>query len=373
MDRINFFKYLFIINIIVFFNNFLFLIKYNKGRFIKLNFKNNDNFLIGNCIKNYNEISFGMSKKYNIFKKIPLITKILSFFKKVKKKTIILYFEDNNNQTLKHLIKKLESKYIIKISSDNPDYLIYNVFGCNHLKEKYHNSIKIAIFTENKIPDFNIADYAISQHHIHYLDRYFRFPDFLKILKEINNFDYIRIRNKMNYTKRKFCAAVITNYKFTDYFRLNFIQELNKYKRVDMGGRYNNNVGKIRNKIEFLSSYKFSIAMENTEGDGYASEKIIDSFLSGTIPIYYGDYMIDEYINPKSFILIRGEKDMIEKINYIKEIDNNDELYKNILKENILIDSNIADYITKEYYEFLLHIFEQDKNSAKRINKIKTF
>ena len=70
-----------------------------------------------------------------------------------------------------------------------------------------------------------------------------------------------------------------------------------------MGGYVFNNVGgKITNKTEFLSSYKFSIAMENSEGDGYISEKIIESFISGTIPIYYGDYMIDEFINPKSYI-----------------------------------------------------------------------
>ena len=86
-----------------------------------------------------------------------------------------------------------------------------------------------------------------------------------------------------------------------------------------MAGKYKNNVGNISNKIKFLTSYKFSIAMENTEADGYASEKIVQSFLAGTIPIYYGDYMIDEYINPKSFILIRGVKDMLQKIEYIKK------------------------------------------------------
>jgi len=75
-----------------------------------------------------------------------------------------------------------------------------------------------------------------------------------------------------------------------------------------MGGLYKNNIGKrIKNKIEFLSSYKFSISMENSEGDGYVSEKIIHSFLAGTIPIYYGDYLIDEYINPKVYILIKGK------------------------------------------------------------------
>ena len=77
-----------------------------------------------------------------------------------------------------------------------------------------------------------------------------------------------------------------------------------------MGGSFKNNVGMIKDKFQFLSSYKFSIAMENTEGDGYISEKLIDSFLAGTIPIYYGDYMIDEYINLEAFILIRGENDI---------------------------------------------------------------
>ena len=45
-----------------------------------------------------------------------------------------------------------------------------------------------------------------------------------------------------------------------------------------MGGKYKNNIGGfIKNKIQFLSSYKFSIAIENSEGDGYITEKIMDS------------------------------------------------------------------------------------------------
>ena len=71
-----------------------------------------------------------------------------------------------------------------------------------------------------------------------------------------------------------------------------------------MGGAVGNNIREsIKDKIKFFSSYKFSIAMENSNGDGYISEKIVDSFLAGTIPIYYGDYMVDEYINPKTYIL----------------------------------------------------------------------
>ena len=351
MNRNQISKNLFVLNIIILFiNYFLFLKKTNNILLKKLHFKFIDLFLL----KNY----FIKSNFYDI-----------ETNNKRKNKTIVLYFEDIFIRTVFNIIKMLEKKkYNVKISSDHPDYLIYNVFGCNHLKKIYNNSIKIAYYTENQIPDFTIADYAISQHHIHYYDRYFKFPHFLNILIRLKNkFDYIRNKN-LNIKKKKFCAAVISNYKSTDKFRLKFIKELNKYKKVDMGGKYNNNVGKINNKIEFFSLYKFTIAMENSEGDGYASEKIIDSFLSGSIPIYYGDYMIDEYINPKSFILIRGEKDMIKKINYIKKIDNNEQLYNNILKEKILINKNISNCIFREYYEFLLHIFEQDKSKAKRIN-----
>jgi hypothetical protein len=275
------------------------------------------------------------------------------------------------NPQYKLLKKILKRKYILEIKSDNPDYIIFDVFGCSHLDEIYQNSIKIAFFTENQIPDFNIADYAIGQSHIIYLDRYFKRSYFLGLLFTFNNRYLQLIRKKVlnSHKRKKFCAALISNTIITDYFRLEFIEELNKYKNIDMGGSYKNNVGGyIQNKIKFLSSYKFSIAMENTEGNGYLSEKIIESFMSGTIPIYYGDYMADEYINPKSFILIHGKNDMLEKIEYIKKIDNSDELYGKILRENIFIDNYYKEKIENERIEFLYHIFDQDIKKSKRID-----
>jgi hypothetical protein len=193
---------------------------------------------------------------------------------------------------------------------------------------------------------------------------------FLRKLNETKHLDFQKIRKEViNNPRKKFCVAAIsqTASYLTDYFRLDFINELNKYKKVDMAGRYNNNVGgPIKNKIEFFKDYKFSIAMENTNGDGYASEKIIDSFISGTIPIYYGSYMIEEYINPKSFILINGPKDMKEKIEYIKKIDNNDTLYQSLLKEKVIIDDNLIEKMQKEQSDFWIHIFNQDIKKAKR-------
>jgi hypothetical protein len=148
------------------------------------------------------------------------------------------------------------------------------------------------------------------------------------------------------------------------------MNEISKYKMIDHGGKYNNNVGgRVINKIKFLSQYKFSIAMENSEADGYLSEKILDSFLAGTIPIYFGDYMMDEFINPKSFILIRNRNDLKEKIEYIKKIDNDDKLYEKILKEKIFVDNDFIEKYDKIRNDFLLNIFQQKKELAKRRDK----
>ena len=345
---------LLIFTLYILFLNIYFLIKFKINSSISFfSLKNIDLFLI-----NYN----------SLLKKTSF-----NFSQNMKSKKIInVFFEDVKENNIKNILKILKKKYIVNMSENKPDYLIYNVFGCNHLKTKYRNSIKIAFFTENQIPDFSVADYAFGQSHITFLDRYFKNPDFVNLIKNITNSDLQLIRKKVIYSpKRKnFCAAVISNSVVTDYFRLKFIKELNKYKRVDMGGKYLNNVGNIRNKIQFLSSYKFSIAMENTEGDGYLTEKILDSFKSGTIPIYYGDYLVDEYINPKSYILIRGEEDMIQKIEYIKKIDKDNKLYKSILKENILNNEKLNNKNYIEFEEFFFHIFEQNKQMAKRVDNI---
>ena len=266
-------------------------------------------------------------------------------------------------------MKIINKYYDIILEPNNPDYLIYNTFGCENMKKKYVNSTKIAIYTENQLPDFNNADYALGESHITYLDRYIREPSLLGVLNNFNisQLNFIRL-NAINHPRTKFCAAIISNCQNWTKFRLNFIRELNKYKKIDMGGKCDNNAGEIKNKIKFLRDYKFSIAMENSEADGYASEKIIDSFKSGTIPIYYGDYMIEEFINPKSFILIKGEKDIKEKIELIKKIDNDNKLYKKFLKEKIFIDKKFKEKMLYQKNEFFFHIFEQEKKKVKRID-----
>ena len=330
--------FLIIFNFLLFLINIFYVLKTQKNIFFKL--KNVDLFSIFYIKKTYQYISNYLNKKYNLHLKIKNNHK---YKKRIILHTVGSYSERFKNVYRNRVIEGLKEYFIFVFNPDNPDYLIYDVYNCDFLLNKYINSIKIAFYSENQIPDFNKADYAIAFHNINYLDRYYKRTALISVFEnrfvKLKNNDLIKIKKKIiKKKKKKFCAAVISNYRATDGFRMKFINELSKYKKIDMGGKYNNNIGRqIKNKIQFLSSYKFSIAMENTEGEGYISEKIIDSFLAGTIPIYYGGYNIDQYINKNAFILIKGEKDMMKKIEYIKRIDNDNELYNRILNENIII------------------------------------
>jgi len=344
----------------------VFLLSFNLGlydirKFINLNtniFKFSDFFIMNLNIKTYKEIAKYLTDKYNINHET---SKSQISKKEIRIKTIGLF---NRSNYIKWLKSKLDDEFILKFDEDNPDYLIYNIFTKEDLNHKYKNLIKIAIYTENAIPDLNLADYTIGHYHIIYLDRYFKYSIFF--WTNFTNFFERRKEVLKNSKRKKFCAAVISNCNAE--FRLNFIEKLNKYKKVDIGGKCQNNINEdITDKIEFLSKYKFSLAMENSDGDGYLSEKIVHSFLAGTIPIYYGDYFLEEFINPKSYILIKGEKDIEKKIEYIKKIDNDDNLYQTILKENPIIDINFTNRIDEiEIKSFLKHIFKQEKNKAYR-------
>ena len=363
-------KLIFGLNFLFIIINLIFLFLYSYNFIIENNliFKTTDTFNIDLSKNNYSDISFYLNNKYDINYKEKY--KNFSTSKKLIKILDIGAF--NRIWNREWLKNNLDDGFIIEFNESEPDYLIYNVY--NHFNDgnkdiipKYQKCIKIAFYTENIMPDINYADYIIGMHHINYLDRYFKHSIGL-FNQNSSSIDKIREEVLSKQIRTKFCAAVISNCNELYKFRLNFIYKLNQYKKVDMGGKCMNNVGgRVSDKKKFLSKYKFSIAMENSDGDGYLSEKIIDSFLSGTIPIYYGDYMIDEFINPKTYILIKDDKDMDKKIEYIKKIDNDMNLYKSIMKEKPILNEKITyRFYKNEIISFIKNIFSQDKKLAFR-------
>lgn len=275
---------------------------------------------------------------------------------------------DYENNFITNILRKY---YDISISKD-PDYLFYSIFNDNYLK---YDCVKIFFTGENISPDFNLCDFAIAYDDISFGDRYLRFPLWLlynqHFTKEKNNNEWItvlkRIENDGN--RKKFCSFVYSNGK-ADPFRECLLDKISEYKCVDSGGKYKNNVGgPVKDKIAFESEYAFSIACENVSQEGYTTEKIVEAFVAGTIPIYWGDPDITKDFNERAFINCNKYNSTEEIIKDIKHINENDELYKNMIEQPVFLKANYIDEKYRELEQFLTHIVELPYEKAKKNTK----
>tara|TARA_R100000234_G_scaffold68121_1_gene41675 strand:- start:6995 stop:8029 length:1035 start_codon:yes stop_codon:yes gene_type:complete len=76
-------------------------------------------------------------------------------------------------------------------------------------------------------------------------------------------------------------------------------------KFIDLYGTGHRPLKDVVGKIDGLADYAFSIAIENVESDYYFSEKLIDCFLAGTIPVYFGNRNLSKYFNMDGIICLR--------------------------------------------------------------------
>ena len=351
----------------------LYKTKNKKNPFIKKKKKiNNKNYLQDIAYK-YKKIIIILICIIIFLLLFMLITSINNNNQSIKKRKIYVKYVDfwPNFKLKKFDIHKiLKEKYDIVVS-DNPDYLFFGQFGRKNKDiENKVDCIKIFVTIENRDPDFSNTDYAIGILYKQKEDRYFRKPTGTGQLSQIYSV-YNAIKNKgIDIKKKKFCAWVVSNSR--GYMRNAFYKRLSEYKIIDSGGSLMNNIGgRVKNKIKFLSNYKFSICFENSKSQGYITEKLYDAFEAGTIPIYYGDDTILDIINNKSYIHIRDKSEFDEKIELIKKIEQNDTLYEEIIKEKIVIDDNRYQKEEQKYKDFIYHIIDQDKQAAKRIKSKK--
>ena len=272
---------------------------------------------------------------------------------------------DKENNNISNLLKKY---YAVEIS-ESPDYIFFSCFGFEFTK---YDCIRIFVTGENIRPDFNICDYAMGFDYLEFEDRYIRFPFLWFYYKRSGFFDeavntHIINADILN-SKKRFCNFIYSN-GITETGRDNFFGLLSQYKHVDSLGKHLNNVNEsignsVEDKINIQKKYKFTIAFENSSMRGYNTEKILHAFAAQTIPIYYGDEMIDKLYNESAFVNCHKYNDWEAVIDRVRELDNDEELYMSMLKAPINIVGRIPGISQAE--SFLTHIFNQDLKQAFR-------
>ena len=272
-------------------------------------------------------------------------------------RTIKINFSDwwgGFDKTDNYFYNLLKDNYNI-IISDNPDYLFFSIFGNSHLS---YNCTKIFYTGENIEPPLNYCDWSFSFDNIED-KRNYRLPLYLLYN---GYYDLVNKNFDESMVNRKFCNFIVSNGNCD--VRNNFFNKLSKYKKIDSGGRWLNNIGHlVDDKLKFQSNYKFSIAFENNAYrpgyDWYITEKIMEPMTVNSIPLYRGGSCISEDFNTKSFINYHDFNSEDDMIDYIIELDKDDSKYLSMLNnswlnDNVIPENNKVENIKK----FLFNIFD---------------
>jgi hypothetical protein len=112
-------------------------------------------------------------------------------------------------------------------------------------------------------------------------------------------------------------------------------------------------------KTELFNTYKhkFSITFENTSYPGYITEKLMDGFLSGSLPVYWGDPQINRDWNKEAFVNAMSKENFVE---YIKYLDTHEKEFREIYSKPIFTDEQKERHLNniKNFESWLIKAIE---------------
>lgn len=130
--------------------------------------------------------------------------------------------------------------------------------------------------------------------------------------------------------ERKFACAFINN---PDPVRLRFINEMSKFGKVDLFGRYTKNY--VGDKIGIGNDYKFIVCFENDLYPGYVTEKPLEAWLSRAVPIYWGDDA-KGILNSSAIINCTAYESLASAAKYVASLETDTRVLKDIINQPLL-------------------------------------
>jgi hypothetical protein len=147
--------------------------------------------------------------------------------------------------------------------------------------------------------------------------------------------------------KSKLVSMITSDKQMTQNqkFRVSFANE-NKEK-IDL---YGNSIKPIKKKEFGLNDYMFSVCIENDTSDTYFTEKILDCFATGTIPIYVGTKKIVEHFDSNGIIFL--DNNTLDEINYDLFLSKKESILENF--ERVKSFNTVEDYFYDKYLKDFL-------------------
>ena len=212
-------------------------------------------------------------------------------------------FRENDNEilnVLKHAAAITGSK--VELNCLDPDLLVFSCFGDPSLDE-FQRATRILYLGENVRPDFSKTDYSMTFDMSDYCGRNIYLPLWLlrctKYAASVVDYQSYNLGDLEQPRKANNGRdAVVYIGNNSTPLRIEAMSKL-----VELGVAvecYGSQTRPVSDKIQTLSKFKYSLSFENSYTPGYVTEKIIDCFLAGTWPIYWGgappqSFNLEEY------------------------------------------------------------------------------
>lgn len=143
--------------------------------------------------------------------------------------------------------------------------------------------------------------YEYIRHNYHKFDRVYTFDrDLLELSDKFSLLPiggcWIDESERAVFPKSRMASMILSSKAFTQGQQLRHeIYGALKTDPVDLD--FYGYMNHVKNKSEALKDYRFSIVVENCSMDYYFTEKIIDCFMTGTVPIYWGCPSIGDFFD----------------------------------------------------------------------------
>lgn len=127
---------------------------------------------------------------------------------------------------------------------------------------------------------------------------------------------WIKTNNYGLHPKHKMVSMVYSDKKQLTGHALRH-QVANEVQGIDLFGR--GTTRPIKDKEEALIDYAFSIVIENSKTENYFTEKIVDCFAVGTVPIYWGCPNIGDFFDVKGIIVVNSLEEIKQVVASLNE------------------------------------------------------
>ena len=133
--------------------------------------------------------------------------------------------------------------------------------------------------------------------------------------------------------RSKFCIAYIGK---AYPFRMHAITALGKIGKVDVFGSIARK--EVENKFDLAQDYRFAFSFENDIYPGYVTEKPIEAWASGAVPLYWGSDP-EGYLNEKALINLSNFKTLEKFIEKVREVNESKTIWESYATQPILSKS----------------------------------